>query len=242
MYTAQRKSVSGRVATFVGVSDFVRDLHLGHGFFGSAGLTTVIHNPGPTRRALPVLASHQTGPLRLGFLGRLEAAKGIEGLLATLHPMTGDFVLRIGGTGSAAFIDRLKARYADPRFEWLGRVEPIGFFSTIDALVVPSIWNEPCCLVIGESHSQGVPVIASRRGGIPEIVRNGDDGFIYEPNHPNELAEIVARLLADRSIVAKMSAAIMAQPPGLGVDDWAGAYAGLYKRMRSHTAQTLAAE
>jgi glycogen synthase len=242
MYTAQRKSASNRVATFVGVSDFVRDMHLGHGYFASAGLTTVIHNPSPARRAMSAPLSHQADPLRLGFLGRLESAKGIENLLAALRPITGDFILRIGGTGNTAFIDRLKAQYADPRFEWLGRVEPNEFLGSIDALVVPSIWNEPCCLVIGESHSQGVPVIASRRGGIPEIVRPGVDGFIYEPDHPSELADIVKRLLADRSIVATMSAAIMGRPPGLGIDDWASAYAGLYRSVRGHAAQVLAAE
>lgn len=235
MYTAQRRSVSGRVATFVGVSDFVRDMHLGQGFFGSAGLTTVIHNPSPPRR--PMAARREAGALRLGFLGRIEAAKGIEPLLATLRPIAGPFTLRIGGTGNAALVQRLKDQHADDRFEWLGRVEPQEFFGNIDVLVVPSIWNEPFGLVIGEAHSHGIPVIASRRGGIPEVVRDGINGFLYDPDRPHELADIVKQLLADRSLVAAMSVAIMARPPGLGVDDWAGAYAGIYSSARSHAAQ-----
>ncbi len=239
MYTAQRRSVSGRVATFVGVSDFVRDMHLGHGFFGSARLTTVIHNPSPPRRPMP--ARCEPGALRLGFLGRIEAAKGIEPLLATLRPIAGPFTLQIGGTGNAALVQRLQAQHADDRFEWLGRVEPQEFFGKIDVLVVPSIWNEPFGLVIGEAHSHGIPVIASRRGGIPEVVRDGINGFLYDPDRPHQLADIVKQLLADRSLIAAMSVAIMARQPGLGVDDWAGAYAGLYRSARSHAAQALAA-
>ena len=47
--------------------------------------------------------------------------------------------------------------------------------------------------------------------------------------------------LAERSLVAAMSVAIMARQPGLSVDDWAAAYAGLYRSARSHAAPALAA-
>jgi glycosyltransferase involved in cell wall biosynthesis len=180
--------------------------------------------------------------LRLGFLGRLEAAKGIEGLLAALRPTAAAFTLQIGGAGNAAYMDRLKAQYADDRFVWLGRVEPEGFLDGIDALVVPSIWNEPCGLVVGEAHSRGVPVIGARRGGIPEIIRHGEDGFLYDPDRPDELADIVKRFMDDRSLLAAMSAKIAARHPALGIDEWAGVYAGLYRSVRSRAAQPLAAE
>jgi glycosyltransferase involved in cell wall biosynthesis len=242
MYTSQRKSISGRIAAFVGVSDFVRDAHLSCGFFGAAGLTTVIHNAQPAPRQMPPASARPAGPLRLGFLGRLEAAKGIEGLLAALRPMAGDFTLRIGGAGNAAYMDRLKAQYADDRFIWLGRVESEGFLDGIDALVVPSIWNEPFGLVVGEAHSRGVPVVGARRGGIPEIIRHGRDGFLYEPDRPDELADIVKRLLADRSLVAAMSEEIAARQPALGIDEWTAVYSGLYRSVKRRAAQPLAAE
>jgi glycosyltransferase involved in cell wall biosynthesis len=241
VYTAPRKAISNRVDTFVGVSDFVRDIHLSNGFFTAARLTTVIYTPGPVRRARAD-ASGRSGPLRLGFLGRIEAAKGIEPLLATLRPMTGDFTLRIGGAGNEGLVQRLKTQYADDRFAWLGRVDASRFFDEIDVLVVPSTWHEPFGLVIGEAHSRGIPVIAARRGGIPEAVKDGVNGVLYEPDRPTELADIIKRMLADPLLVPAMSRAIMAQPPGIGLDEWADAHAGLYRAAVKAAAPAYAAE
>jgi glycosyltransferase involved in cell wall biosynthesis len=242
VFTAGRKAASGRVAAFVGVSDFVRDLHLGHGFFGKAALTTVIHNPSPPPQPTEgAPARRRDGELRLGFLGRIDAVEGIETLLATLRPVAGSFTLKIGGAGNDARVHRLKGQYADDRFEWLGEVDPRMFFGRIDALVVPSTWNEPSGRVIAEAHSHGIPVIASRRGAIPEIVRDGVDGFLYEPERPHELADIVQSLLNERAPLLAMSTTIMARQAGLGVDEWASAYAGLYRTARRHVAPALAA-
>jgi glycosyltransferase involved in cell wall biosynthesis len=234
IYTEGRKSASARVSAFVGVSEFVRQTHLACGFFGKTRVTTTIHNPRPALRSPVASEPGHTGPLRLGFLGRIEAAKGIELLLAALRPLKADFRLHIGGAGNTELVDRLKSQYSDQRFVWLGRVEPDEFYGGIDVLVVPSLWNEPFGLVIGEANSHGIPVIAARRGGIPEIVQDGVTGFLFDPAHPSELADAVARLAANRLLVAKMSTTIRSRPPEQGNDDWAETYARLYARVASH--------
>jgi glycosyltransferase involved in cell wall biosynthesis len=224
IYTERRKSASARVSAFVGVSEFVRQAHLDCGFFNRTAVTTAIHNP------------------TLGFLGRIEAAKGIELLLKTLRPLKSDFRLHIGGVGNSELVERLKTQYSDERFVWLGRVDPDDFYRRIDVLVVPSLWNEPFGLVIGEANSHGIPVIAARRGGMPEIVQDGTTGFLFDPDHPSELADIVIRLAADTSLVTMLSAAVATQPPAQGVDDWAGAHAQLYLRIRDRTPRSLAVQ
>ena len=60
--------------------------------------------------------------------------------------------------------------------------------SQVDALVVPSLWRENSPLVIHEAMLAGLPVVASRVGGIPELVRDGDTGFLYKASDPAELA------------------------------------------------------
>jgi glycosyltransferase involved in cell wall biosynthesis len=231
-YTGRRKLSSARVGAFVGVSAFVRDTHLRCGFFGAAALKSVLHNPHPLRQPNAGRLSRHTGPLRLGYLGRLESAKGIEVLLAAIRPLEIELEVHIGGTGNATYIDDLKARYPDGRWVWHGQVNPQDFFARIDVLVVPSLWHEPFGLVIGEAHSHGIPVVAARRGGIPEIVREGLTGLLFDPERPEELGEIVTRLAKDKTLIAEMSSHIMAQAPGLGVEAWANSYANLYAELR----------
>jgi glycosyltransferase involved in cell wall biosynthesis len=239
IYTERRRSASARVSAFVGVSEFVRQTHLACGFFRETPVAMTIHNPRPALRASAASAPTHVGPLRLGFLGRIEAAKGIELLLAALRPLKADFRLHIGGTGNTELVDRLKSRYADSRFEWLGRVESDDFYDRIDVLMVPSLWNEPFGLVIGEAYSHGIPVIAARRGGIPEIVHDGITGVLFDPTRPSELADTVIRLAADRSVLAAMSATIRSRPPEQGSDDWAGTYARLYARVGYRVARPM---
>jgi glycosyltransferase involved in cell wall biosynthesis len=231
LYTERRKSASARVSAFVGVSEFVRRAHLDCGFFTRTGVTTAIYNPRPALHAAAAPGLVHGGPLRLGFLGRIEAAKGVELLLATLRPLKADFRLHIGGVGNDELVARLKNQYSDQRFVWLGRVDPNEFYRQIDVLVVPSLWNEPFGLVIGEANSHGIPVVAARRGGIPEIVQDGRTGFLFNPDQPSELADIVVRLAADPSLVTLMSAAIRSQPLGPEAGDWAETYARLYARV-----------
>jgi glycosyltransferase involved in cell wall biosynthesis len=73
-------------------------------------------------------------------------------------------------------------------------VRPEEFFAQIHLLVVPSLWHEPLGRIVLEAQANLVPVIASRRGGIPELIEEGKTGFLYEPDHPAELLEILRSL------------------------------------------------
>jgi glycosyltransferase involved in cell wall biosynthesis len=60
-----------------------------------------------------------------------------------------------------------------------------------DALVVPSVWLETGPLVVLEAFAAGVPVIGSRLGGIAEMVRDGEDGLLFEAGCPSKLASAI---------------------------------------------------
>lgn len=66
-----------------------------------------------------------------------------------------------------------------------------------DLCVVPSIWEEAFCLAALEPMAQGIPVIASRVGGIPEVIANGETGIIVEPGDTHELCEAMLALYHD---------------------------------------------
>ena len=58
-----------------------------------------------------------------------------------------------------------------------------------------------------ESLGAGKPVVATRVGGVPEIVRDGVEGFLVDPGRPTELAEKLVALLRDRELRARLGAA-----------------------------------
>jgi glycosyltransferase involved in cell wall biosynthesis len=73
--------------------------------------------------------------------------------------------------------------------------------SGIDVLVVPSIWPENAPLVIQEAFMARVPVIASHVGGIPELVRDGQNGLLFETGNSVDLQAKMERLIDDPSLL-----------------------------------------
>ena len=82
------------------------------------------------------------------------------------------------------------------RFWGLQRhVEPI--LQASDCLVVPSRWHEAAGLVVLEAQASGLPVVASRIGGIPEYLAEGDSGLLFTPGDVDELAAHLRQLCVD---------------------------------------------
>jgi glycosyltransferase involved in cell wall biosynthesis len=75
-----------------------------------------------------------------------------------------------------------------------------------DVAAVPSVWAEAFGLAALEPLARGVPVVASRAGGLPEVVRDGVDGLLVPPGDEHALAEALVRLLADPDERARMGA------------------------------------
>jgi glycosyltransferase involved in cell wall biosynthesis len=133
------------------------------------------------------------------FVGRLRIRKGVEVLLRALSRLPesiGSAELWIVGEGEhRAAIEEAARRFrVDSRIRFLGRRsagEIRWALSRARALVVPSIY-EGMPLVILEAMAAGTPVIASRVSGIPEVVIDGDTGWLVEPESPEDLASALS--------------------------------------------------
>ncbi len=181
LYAAPRQALSNQVDAVIGISRFVLERHLNAGYFATSPLKAVIHN---TYQAdAPPVPLRTGSTLRLGYLGRLEANKGIEQLLETITPMQ-DVSLYVAGRGHESFETNLKRRFAAPHIHYLGFIPPAELFAKIDVLVVPSLWHEPLGRIVFEAYAHGLPVIATDRGGISEIVSPGETGFLFDPDVP----------------------------------------------------------
>lgn len=85
------------------------------------------------------------------------------------------------------------------------RKERLKMLAECDALVHASL-TESFPNAVLEAQALGIPVAASRGGGIPEIIRDGENGWLFDPNNPEEMAEAIRLILFDREKALKAAA------------------------------------
>ena len=132
------------------------------------------------------------------FVGRLVSEKGVKTLLEAWRQLDGGVPLKIVGDGPLRGAISAAAR-SGTRIEWLGHRAPFEVYAILAAAEVtifPSQWYEGFPMTIIESFASGTPVIASRIGGIPELVRPGRTGRLFQPGAAADLAREVKELLA----------------------------------------------
>lgn len=125
------------------------------------------------------------------FVGRLEPEKGADVLIEAARRLKGGTVLIVGrGTTEAALRQHAEQCKANVRFlGWLDRESKRRVLAEALCVVVPSLWHDVAPMVVLEAYAAGKPVIGSARGGIPELVREGETGFIVPAGDSEALAE-----------------------------------------------------
>lgn len=228
VYGLPRRHTSSLVDAVTGVSEFVLRRHERFGYFARTPIRRVIYN-GYQASSIPLPQKANPRPLRFGYLGRLHPTKGIELVLRSLVSHAGkSWELWIAGKGSPSYEAQLKESYTLPNVRYVGFVRPEEFLANVDVLVVPSVWNEPFGMVVIEAYAHGVPVIGSARGGLAEIIENGQTGFLFDPDQLSSLEEILGRVIAAPDILIDMRAMILEKArdfsPHRMVDDYLRVY------------------
>ncbi len=151
--------------------------------------------------------------LRIGFVGTLMLSKAPQVLLDAFRQLPANRAVvdligpRAAYHGDASYQDRLEPLLALPGVRAHGAVphaEIARRLADIDVLVVPSIWPENSPLVIHEAFMAGVPVIASKVGGIPETVRHEENGLLVEPGDVGALAGALRRCLDEPALLPRL--------------------------------------
>jgi glycosyltransferase involved in cell wall biosynthesis len=174
--------------------------------YGFAAMRSV--EPRVTRRT-PRLSDS----LQIGFVGTLVWHKGVHVLIEAAKRLRGQYQAHIHGD-TAVFPDYVAALRRAARglpvvfSDGFDRERVDDVYGGLDVLVVPSLWPENSPLVIHEAFMHGVPVIAARVGGVPELVGHETNGLLYDPFDPGSLAAALQRLIDDRELLAKLSACV----------------------------------
>jgi glycosyltransferase involved in cell wall biosynthesis len=138
--------------------------------------------------------------------GRLEETKGVRELLAAFEKVAPPARLQIAGWGSLQPEVELAAS-RNPRIEFLGTLSREDMLATLDrsrALLLPSIWEDNCPLVMLEAQARSTPAIVSNRGGLPEFVVDGRHGFVIDPDDIGAFAGRIVQLTEDPALAAEM--------------------------------------
>jgi glycosyltransferase involved in cell wall biosynthesis len=136
-------------------------------------------------------------PFQFAYIGRLNKVKGIYFIINSMAMLQKQGIhanLVICGSGPQE-TDLKNHAYRlglQENINFLGQQSHDGVWNTLkksSALIVPSYWAENSPLVVYEALAANTPVIASRIGGLPDLVDNNETGFLFEPGDTSELAE-----------------------------------------------------
>jgi glycosyltransferase involved in cell wall biosynthesis len=177
------------------------------------GLTPVItvYNASETRQPRPPL--HE--PPTVTFSGRLVRKKGVDVLLRAFARVRAELPqarLVIAGAGPEMptlknLLTELALTNSVDLCGHLSHAEMDERFRGSWVQAVPSRYQEPFGMVAAEAMMRGVPVVASRVGGLSEIVSDGETGLLVAPQDVGGLAQALLRLLRDRASAERMGRA-----------------------------------
>jgi len=147
------------------------------------------------------------------FLGRLEKEKGVHLLLETLPEIVEGYKnVKCLIVGSGPWEDRLLSQVKSFNIEnnviFTGPVpyaETPRYYSVADIFIYPTMRVEGFPMVLAEAAASGLPVVASRIGGVPSAVGDGKTGFLIKPKDRKSLREGILKILKDPNLANKMS-------------------------------------
>jgi glycosyltransferase involved in cell wall biosynthesis len=173
----------------------------------------VLDNGSPALAAAgPTTPADRAGRLRVGFVGTLVWHKGAHVLLEAARRLAGlpiEFAIAGDPQVSPSYFAELESAATGLPVRFLGvfgTAQTAEIYAQFDVLVVPSLWLENSPLVIHEAFQAGVPVVGARIGGIADLVRDGENGLLYEHESADELARCLRRLLDEPALRQRLHA------------------------------------
>ena len=173
-------------------------------------------NPAMRRKLAGV---HGDSDSLLLYVGRLSAEKQIERIRPVLYALPHARLALVGDGPHRQQLEKVFAGSATTFLGYLGGEDLASAYASADAFLFPSS-TETLGLVLLEAMAAGCPVVCANRGGIPDIVTDGVNGCLYDPDSPASLTAATERLLASTEQRQALRLAARAEAERWG---WAGA-------------------
>ena len=181
---------------------------------------TVYRQAAATRQSAP-----DGSPLRVVFVGSLLPQKGVHTIIEALSHLAHaepvvPVTLDILGAGHPAYEKRLHQMVEELQLgdrvtfhRPIPRTQLPTFLARFDALVLPSIWEEPMALISQEAMASGLVLVGTLTGGTKEILVDGENGLAFAPEDSEALARQLARLAEEPSVATE---ALRSRPGNCG--------------------------
>lgn len=198
---------AGNVNTVLACSDFYASCARDSGIFPHV---TTLHNGIDLPASSPI-----TSRWNVLFVGRLSEEKGVPVLVGAAGILRKTYSeLQVDIVGGGRQMKRIKRMISKMELEdtvhllgYKTSAEIAGLYQRSSLVAVPSMSPDNLPTVCIEAMGAGRPIVASRIGGLPELVEDGKTGFLVSPNDPQALAIGISRLLADPQLMEKMGKA-----------------------------------
>jgi len=220
-WRATWRFVVRRTARFVANAEFVARSLRANGV--TAEKITVIYNTAPARPSPPRTALElqlPAGTRAFAYIGQISEHKGPHVLIDAFRELASEFPQarlflagRISDWEGDAWARALRdATRADPligdRVTFLGQIEDVpGLLAQCEALVVPSLFDDPSPNVVMEAKQAGRAVIAFPRGGLPELIDDGTDGLLCREATKSALVQALKTYLEHPAMAQEHGAA-----------------------------------
>ena len=179
-------------------------------------------------------AQERAGPIKLAYIGGLAWQKGVHVLVDSLRGLEDDAQLIVAGdeTFDKEYVARLRSD-APANVRFLGplpRERVWQLLSQVDAVAVPSLWNETFSLLLHEAYAAGLPVLASRLGALTEAVCHEHSGLLLPPGRVAAWQSAILRLANEPGLLATLRAGVNAP---MTLDEHASHLESIYSQCQS---------
>jgi glycosyltransferase involved in cell wall biosynthesis len=155
-----------------------------------------------------------TDPLTVLFVGGLDERKNPVGFIKACAPLFegSGWRFRLCGTGAegSSYLAELESLAANhPWIElagWKSREELLVEMEKASLLVLPT-FEDNCPMVVLEAMAVGLPVIASKVGGVPDLITDGETGMMFDPNAPENMKAVTGKMMADADLRTRIGQA-----------------------------------
>jgi glycosyltransferase involved in cell wall biosynthesis len=202
-----------KASVLIPISNGVGDelTHLGF----SQEKITVVHNP---LEALPVGKKNVRKELHIAttervllYAGRITESKGVQNVLQAMQTIPKTVSVIIGkGEYEQTLKNQAAALGLAERVRFVGYVDnkELGqYYAAADIVIMAGTFYESLGRMLMEASAAGVPVIGTRRGGIPDVIEHGKTGFLLESQDGNELRTRIVEILDNKKLAVSMGKA-----------------------------------
>ncbi len=233
-WKSKTKALLDEVGFFIAPSRYLRDRFVEFGIFPQK--IRIVQN-GLNGSLFTDTKKTKSNKIKFAFIGTILPAKGLHVLIESFNRIDRkDAELKIYGRlypyiGFEYYLPSLKKMIKNKNIRLIGdfnHTEIPEIFKEIDVLIVPSIWCENAPIVIKEAFLSKTPVIASRIGGMAELVNDGINGLLFNPGDTRDLQEKIGHIINNPGIISRFSDNI---PVVKSIEDNAKEIEGIYSTL-----------